>query len=84
LTVRAQHTGEGLLFAPSALALRRDGTPGALGAGWLTVRTRRRLTLDGGRTILASSAPLHGQLAIPAVLSVAKEPEAAKADPLAW
>ena len=47
--------GEGLMFCPSAvLDLVEGEAPSKLGMEWLKVRVRRRLTEDGGRSILAT------------------------------
>ena len=47
--------GEALIFSPSAmLELAEGGTPRKLGLQWLKVSVRRRLTVDGGKSILAT------------------------------
>ena len=52
-------TGEGLLFCPTALIeIRADAKgrplrPRKLGTGGLRIRTRKRLTADGGQSIMA-------------------------------
>ena len=47
--------GEALMFCPSAMLELVDGeAPRKLGMEWLKVRIRRRLTKDGGKSILAS------------------------------
>ena len=52
-------TGEGLLFCPTALIDCDSGTdstsvqPHKLGTGYLRMRTRKRLTADGGISIMA-------------------------------
>ena len=47
--------GEALIFSPSAmLELVQGEISGKLGMGWLKVQVRRRLTEDGGRSILAT------------------------------
>lgn len=47
--------GEALIFCPSAmLEPVENKAPKKLGMGWLKVRVRRRLTEDGGRSILAA------------------------------
>ena len=44
--------GEALCFSPSAVV--HDGTaPTRLGSGWLRIRTRKRVTMDGGASVLA-------------------------------
>lgn len=46
--------GEALLFAPSALLCRVNGrTPERLGSDLLQVRVRRRVTWDGGKSIVS-------------------------------
>jgi DNA helicase HerA-like ATPase len=46
-------TGEALIFAPSAVVPRgEDGAPAPLKERLLTVRVRKRLTWDGGRSIM--------------------------------
>ena len=45
--------GEALLFAPSALLRRADeGSPERLGSDLLQIKVRRRLTWDGGKSIV--------------------------------
>lgn len=45
--------GEALLFAPSALLYRTDGiTPETLGSDLLQVKVRKRVTWDGGKSIV--------------------------------
>ena len=47
--------GEALMFCPAAMLELVDGeAPRKLGMEWLKVRIRRRLTKDGGKSILAS------------------------------
>ena len=47
--------GEALIFSPSAmLELVKGKAPRKLGLDWLKVRIRRRLTEDGGKSILAT------------------------------
>ena len=47
--------GEALMFSPSAtLELVEGEAPRKLGMDWLKIRVRRRLTEDGGRSILAT------------------------------
>ena len=47
--------GEALMFCPSAvLELVEGEAPKNLGMDWLKIRVRRRLTEDGGRSILAT------------------------------
>lgn len=47
--------GEALMFCPSAvLDWVEDEAPRKLGMEWLKIRIRRRLTEDGGRSILAT------------------------------
>ena len=47
--------GEALMFCPSAVLDRVEGeAPSKLGMEWLKIRVRRRLTEDGGRSILAT------------------------------
>ena len=47
--------GEALMFSPSAvLELVEGEAPRKLGMEWLKVRVRKRLTEDGGRSILAT------------------------------
>ena len=47
--------GEALMFSPSAMLETVEGeAPRKLGMEWLKVRFRRRLTEDGGRSILAT------------------------------
>lgn len=46
--------GEALMFSPSAMLEPVEGeAPKKLGMEWLKVRVRRRLTEDGGKSILA-------------------------------
>lgn len=46
--------GDALMFSPSAMLEPLEGqVPRKLGMEWLKVRVRRRLTEDGGRSILA-------------------------------
>ena len=47
--------GEALMFSPSAVLELVDGeAPRKLGMEWLKVQVRKRLTEDGGRSILAT------------------------------
>ena len=47
--------GEALMFCPSAVLDWIEGeAPSKLGMEWLKIRVRRRLTEDGGRSILAT------------------------------
>ena len=47
--------GEALIFCPSAVLDQIEGEgPTKLGMEWLKIRVRRRLTEDGGRSILAT------------------------------
>ena len=47
--------GEALMFSPSAMLELVEGeAPRKLGMDWLKIRVRRRLTEDGGRSILAT------------------------------
>lgn len=47
--------GEALNFSPSAMLESVEGQrPRKLGVQWLKVRVRRRLTEDGGNSILAT------------------------------
>ena len=50
--------GEAILFAPDAMVAFEVGScawePQRLGAGFLKVRVRKRLTLDGGKSVMAS------------------------------
>ena len=55
--------GEALLFSPSAMVRVREELDesggvrkraGRLGMRWLRVRVRQRLTVDGGRSVLAT------------------------------
>ncbi|KAI4229236.1 MAG: hypothetical protein LQ349_006415 [Xanthoria aureola] len=47
--------GEALMFSPSAMLEPVEGeAPRKLGMQWLKVRVRRRLTEDGGKSILAT------------------------------
>ena len=49
--------GEALIFCPSAvleLSMQDGKAPRKLGMGWLKVKVRRRLTEDGGKSILAT------------------------------
>ncbi len=47
--------GEALIFSPSAVLEPVEGeAPRKLGMEWLKVRVRKRLTEDGGRSILAT------------------------------
>ena len=47
--------GEALIFSPSAMLEAVEGkAPRNLGMEWLKVRVRRRLTEDGGKSILAT------------------------------
>lgn len=45
--------GEALCFSPSAL-VQRGSTTVRLGSGWLRIRTRKRVTMDGGASVLAA------------------------------
>ena len=47
-------TGEALMFAPNAIIGIKEQAPVRLGPGVLKVRIRKRVTLDGGRSILAA------------------------------
>lgn len=49
--------GEALIFCPSAileLSMQDGRAPRKLGMDWLKVKVRRRLTDDGGRSVLAT------------------------------
>ncbi|KAL8992992.1 MAG: hypothetical protein Q9188_007448 [Gyalolechia gomerana] len=46
--------GEALMFSPSAMLEVEGEVPKKLGMEWLKVRVRRRLTEDGGKSILAT------------------------------
>ena len=47
--------GEALMFSPSAMLELVEGKAlSKLGMQWLKVRVRRRLTEDGGKSILAT------------------------------
>lgn len=46
--------GEALMFSPSAMLEVEGEVPRKLGMEWLKVRVRRRLTEDGGKSILAT------------------------------
>ncbi|KAF8518615.1 hypothetical protein JB92DRAFT_3112943 [Gautieria morchelliformis] len=65
-------TGEAMIFSAEALVLRqvlhdRNASPenvhleevAPLGQGYLKVRSRKRITVDGGRSVLAAESPLH-------------------------
>lgn len=46
--------GEALLFSPSAVIRYKEGkVPVKLGMDWLKVRIRERITVDGGKSVLA-------------------------------
>ena len=48
-------SGEALMFCPSAvLDLVEGEAPSKLGMEWLKIRVRKRITEDGGRSILAA------------------------------
>jgi len=53
---RACQTGEAVVLAPSALVTKKDTTAsdgvGHLGRRYMVVKTRRRVTADGGASIL--------------------------------
>ncbi len=59
------NVGEALLFAPSAiLDVEKSGKDGKgkvrgckLGSNYVTVRIRRRVTVDGGKSIMADAKP---------------------------
>ena len=54
-TIVNLNVGEALLFSPSAmLSVKNDGEIDKLGMAYLKVRVRKRMTADGGRSILAS------------------------------
>lgn len=48
------NVGEALMFSPSAMLDVKDGLVSKLGMGFLKVRVRKRLTADGGRSVLAN------------------------------
>lgn len=48
------NVGEALLFSPSAILEFKDGNANKLGMSYLKVRVRKRVTADGGRSILAN------------------------------
>ena len=50
-------TGEAMVFAPAALILRQvPESVVPLGQGYLKVRSRARITADGGRSVLATAS----------------------------
>lgn len=53
--VIALNTGEALLFSPGTLAVARNGKLKTLGKAYMTIRTRPRVTSDGGASIFAVS-----------------------------
>lgn len=67
-------TGEAMIFSPAALILGQapqdeNSSPDAarletvamLGQGYLTVRSRKRITMDGGRSVMATRASPYAQ-----------------------
>jgi hypothetical protein len=60
-------TGQAILFAPNALCLKKsvahqgdtEPSPKPLGQGYLVVRSRLRVTLDGGHSLLAVQDSHH-------------------------
>lgn len=48
--------GEALLFAPLAALHVEDGKPALMGTRYAHILTRKRLTSDGGRSVMASDA----------------------------
>lgn len=55
-TITDLTVGEALLFSSDALlTLADDGKPKKLGAGYLKIRTRKRLGEDGGRSVVAGN-----------------------------
>ncbi|RYP36915.1 hypothetical protein DL767_003163 [Monosporascus sp. MG133] len=61
-TIVGLRTGQALLFCPTALTDVVDGSPGSGSPGWvrslndgyMNIRIRKRLTMDGGKSIMAS------------------------------
>ncbi|RYP09960.1 hypothetical protein DL765_008274 [Monosporascus sp. GIB2] len=61
-TIVGLRTGQALLFCPTALMDVVDGSPGGGGAKWarplndgyINIRIRKRLTADGGKSIMAA------------------------------
>lgn len=45
--------GESLLFAPSAVLEEKEGKGGKLGVRCVKFKTRKRLGVDGGQSVLA-------------------------------
>ncbi|ORY56376.1 uncharacterized protein BCR38DRAFT_490676 [Pseudomassariella vexata] len=63
-TIVTLGTGEALLFCPTAqvdIETSREGTEQveSLGNGYIKLKVRKRLTADGGRSILASDSSIH-------------------------
>jgi hypothetical protein len=48
------NVGESLLFTPSAMLRVEDGEPKKMGTSYLKMRTRPRISADGGQSILAN------------------------------
>ncbi|RYP83080.1 hypothetical protein DL769_001465 [Monosporascus sp. CRB-8-3] len=63
-TIVGLRTGQALLFCPTAQMDVVDGSPGGGGARWVrslndgyvNIRIRKRLTMDGGKSIMATDA----------------------------
>ena len=59
------HTGQALLFSPSAMLDVEDGADASslkmqrLGTGYIKMQVRERLTADGGRSILATNSGIQ-------------------------
>lgn len=53
-TIVNLNVGEALLFSPNAMLDVKQGLITKLGMGYLKVRIRKRLTADGGRSVLAN------------------------------
>jgi hypothetical protein len=49
-------TGQALLYSPSSLFVSRNRNSAMLAAGYAIIKTRGRLTLDGGASLLATDA----------------------------
>jgi hypothetical protein len=57
-------TGQALLFSPGSLLLARSGEVKPLGTGYLKIRTRPRITSDGGVSVFAAGAVVTPQAAV--------------------
>jgi hypothetical protein len=49
-------TGQALLYSPASLFVSRNSNSAMLAAGYAIIKTRGRLTLDGGASLLATNA----------------------------